>query len=77
MYPFILLCHPKDMMGAQIANRLRFFFPHVQVIGYYPSYAKKMLARKGYDVGWQEGDDSILQQGTVDYIGFSYYVYGS
>lgn len=33
-----------------------------------------MLARKGYDVGWQEGDDSILQQGTVDYIGFSYYM---
>ncbi len=52
----------------------RFFFPDVQVRGYYPSYAKKMLARKGYDVGWQEGDDSILQQGTVDYIGFSYYM---
>ncbi|SUL31247.1 6-phospho-beta-glucosidase [Staphylococcus aureus] len=51
------------MMEAQIANRLRFFFPDVQVRGYYPSYAKKMLARKGYDVGWQEGDDSILQQG--------------
>lgn len=72
IYPYS--CHPKDMMEAQIANRLRFFFPDVQVRGYYPSYAKKMLARKGYDVGWQEGDDSILQQGTVDYIGFSYYM---
>lgn len=72
IYPYS--CHPKDMMEAQIANRLRFFFPDVQVRGYYPSYAKKMLARKGYDFGWQEGDDSILQQGTVDYIGFSYYM---
>ncbi len=53
IYPYS--CHPKDMMEAQIANRLRFFFPDVQVRGYYPSYAKKMLARKGYDVGWQEG----------------------
>ncbi|PAI47323.1 hypothetical protein APW67_07350, partial [Staphylococcus aureus] len=48
IYPYS--CHPKDMMEAQIANRLRFFFPDVQVRGYYPSYAKKMLARKGYDV---------------------------
>ena len=64
------------MMEAQIANRLRFFFPDVQVRGYYQAMLK-MLARKGYDFGWQEGDDSILQQGTVDYIGFRLlHVYG-
>ena len=34
----------------------------------------KMFARKGYDIGWQEGDAEILQDGTVDYIGFSYYM---
>ncbi|EML0773780.1 6-phospho-beta-glucosidase [Staphylococcus argenteus] len=72
IYPYS--CHPKDMMEAQIANRLRFFFPDVQVRGYYPAYAKKMFARKGYDIGWQEGDAEILQDGTVDYIGFSYYM---
>ncbi|MDN8685752.1 family 1 glycosylhydrolase, partial [Staphylococcus aureus] len=33
IYPYS--CHPKDMMEAQIANRLRFFFPDVQVRGYY------------------------------------------
>lgn len=53
IYPYS--CHPKDMMEAQIANRLRFFFPDVQVRGYYPSYAKKMLARKGYDVDGKKG----------------------
>lgn len=72
IYPYS--CHPKDMMQAQIANRLRYFFPDVQVRGDYPSYAKKMFERKGNHIGWQDGDDEILREGTVDYIGFSYYM---
>ncbi|EHJ09148.1 6-phospho-beta-glucosidase [Staphylococcus simiae] len=72
IYPYS--CNPQDIMEAQIANRLRFFFPDVQVRGYYPGYAKKMLAQKGYDIGYLDGDDAILRQGTVDYIGFSYYM---
>ena len=72
IYPYS--SNPEDMMEAVKANRLRFFFPDVQVRGYYPSYANKMFARKGYDIGWQDGDEQILNQGTVDYIGFSYYM---
>lgn len=72
IYPYS--SNPEDMMESVKANRLRFFFPDVQVRGYYPSYAKKMLARKGYDIGWQDGDEQILNEGTVDYIGFSYYM---
>ncbi|MBO1199424.1 6-phospho-beta-glucosidase [Staphylococcus simiae] len=72
IYPYS--CNPQDIMEAQIANRLRFFFPDVQVRGYYPGYAKKMLEQKGYDIGYIDGDDAILRQGTVDYIGFSYYM---
>ena len=72
IYPYS--SNPEDMMESVKANRLRFFFPDVQVRGYYPSYANKMLARKGYDIGWQDGDEQILTEGTVDYIGFSYYM---
>jgi 6-phospho-beta-glucosidase len=67
-------CNPEDMMEAVKANRLRFFFPDVQVRGYYPGYANKMFETKGYDIGWVTGDDQILQEGTVDYLGFSYYM---
>ncbi|POY93614.1 6-phospho-beta-glucosidase [Staphylococcus pseudintermedius] len=72
IYPYS--CHTKDMMKAQIKNRLRYFFPDVQVRGYYPSYAKKMFEQKGYHIGWQDGDEEILREGVVDYIGFSYYM---
>ena len=30
--------------------------------------------RKRLRYKWQEGDDEILKNGTVDYIGFSYYM---
>ena len=54
--------------------RERFFFLDVHVRGHYPRYALKEFERKGYDIGMQEGDEDILKQGTVDYIGFSYYM---
>lgn len=72
IYPYS--CNTEDMMEFVKANRLRFFFPDVQVRGYYPGYANKMFKQKGYNIGWQEGDEQILKEGTVDYIGFSYYM---
>lgn len=72
IYPYS--CHPKDMMEAEINNRLRFFFPDVQVRGHYPNYAQKMFEHKQYHIGILEGDEEILAEGTVDFIGFSYYM---
>lgn len=72
VYPFS--CDPEDVMAAQVANRERFFFADVHVRGHYPAYALKEIEREGYDVGWQPGDEEILAAGTVDYIGFSYYM---
>ncbi len=71
-YPFS--CDPADVVAAQIANRERFFFGDVHVRGHYPHYVLKEIERGGYDIGWQDGDDEILAAGTVDYVGFSYYM---
>ncbi|PTH57771.1 6-phospho-beta-glucosidase [Staphylococcus agnetis] len=72
IYPYS--CHPKDIMEAEIQNRSRFFFPDVQVRGFYPNYIKKMLAHKHIHIDWDEKDEEILALGTVDFIGFSYYM---
>lgn len=72
IYPYS--CHPEDIMEAEISNRQRFFFPDVQVRGYYPNYAKKMFEQKQLNIGIRDGDEAILAQGTVDFIGFSYYM---
>ena len=72
IYPYS--CNPDDIMAAEEAMRQRYFFADVHCRGHYPSYALKEFERKGYDIGMEEGDAEILAKGTVDYIGFSYYM---
>lgn len=72
IYP--LNSNPENVMFAEESMRLRYFFPDVQVRGYYPNYALKKFEREGFDIPFLEGDDEILARGTVDYIGFSYYM---
>ncbi|MHC9537166.1 6-phospho-beta-glucosidase [Dellaglioa sp. BT-FLS60] len=72
IYPYS--CDPEDIMAAEEAMHQRFFFPDVHVRGEYPRYALKEFERHHYDVGIQEGDMEILKKGTVDYLGFSYYM---
>lgn len=72
IYPFS--CNPEDVMAAQEAMRLRYFFPDVHVRGYYPGYALREFECDGIDVGMVDGDAEILLAGKVDYIGISYYM---
>lgn len=72
IYPYS--SNPDDVMLAEETMRQRFFFPDVQVRGYYPSYALKEFEREGYQIHFEDGDEEILKNGTVDYLGFSYYM---
>lgn len=71
-YPYS--CNPKDILKAQNCNKQQLFFTDVQVRGYYPHYIRKEWERKGYLFDMTEDDLDILKKGTVDYIGFSYYL---
>ena len=66
--------NPKDVMLAEESMRLRYFFPDVQVRGYYPRYALYEFEREGLNIEMLEEDAAVLQAGTVDYLGFSYYM---
>lgn len=72
LYPYS--CHPDDVMYAQEAMRERFLFSDVHVRGAYPSYIRKEWQRKGYQIVMEPGDEQILREGCVDYIGLSYYM---
>ncbi|UQZ75965.1 6-phospho-beta-glucosidase [Niallia circulans] len=72
IYPFS--SNPEDVMLAEEEMRQRYFFPDVQVRGYYPSYALKEFEREGYSITMEPKDAEILRNGTVDYLGFSYYM---
>lgn len=72
LYPYS--CNPEDVMYAQEAMHDRFLFGDVHVRGAYPSYALKEWERKGYHIAMEPEDEQILKEGTVDYVGFSYYM---
>lgn len=69
-------CHPNDVMEALIFNHEKEFYCDVQCRGSYPAYKLKEFERNGVTIAMEEDDLAIIKAGTVDYIGFSYYMSG-
>ncbi len=72
IYPYS--CDPDDILMAQVGMQRRFWFGDVQVRGHYPTYIRTYFRRKGWKLDITEQDKKDLAAGTVDYIGFSYYM---
>lgn len=72
IYPYS--CSPSDMMAATVAMQRRYWFTDVHCKGYYPSYLKAYFDRKQFNLDITTEDEVQLTKGTVDYIGFSYYM---
>lgn len=71
-YPYS--CNPDDIMTATECMHERFHFMDVHVRGHYPAYSLKEWERNGYQIKMEPEDEKVLAEGTVDYIGFSYYM---
>lgn len=67
-------CKPEDMMAAQVAMQRRYWFADVHVRGHYPNYLKTYFDRKVFKLDITDEDITVLANGCVDYIGFSYYM---
>ncbi len=66
-------CSPDDALLAQRVGQRRYWFSDVHVHGEYPAEVEAYLNQKGYRPDITEEDRQILREGTVDYVGFSYY----
>ncbi|HIU14460.1 MAG TPA: family 1 glycosylhydrolase [Candidatus Fimiplasma intestinipullorum] len=67
-------CNPADVQAEiDFARGFKMLWVDVQCRGYYPSYKVKEYERNGITIHKEPGDDEDLKNGTVDYIGFSYY----
>lgn len=66
-------CHPLDVVAADDFQRDMFAFADVQITGKLGPYLKQMMVHHGVTLETMPGDDEVLQAGTVDFIGFSYY----
>ncbi len=67
-------CNPDDVLLAMEEDRKNLFFTDVHARGRYPSYVKMDWERKGYVFDITPEDLAAMEQGCVDFIGFSYYL---
>lgn len=71
-YPYS--CKPEDMMASiKVMNR-RFFYSDVHARGELPTYILKYWQEKQFKIEYSPAELAALKAGTVDYIGFSYYM---
>lgn len=65
--------NPEDVLLAQRVDQRRNWFSDVQVWGYYPAGIEAYITKKGFRPDITAEDRIVLSEGTVDYVGFSYY----
>ncbi|MDE1549700.1 6-phospho-beta-glucosidase [Jeotgalibaca caeni] len=75
VYPYS--SNPSDVMASVKAMNSRFFYNDIHARGEIPAYALKDWERRGYNIEYSEEELQALKEGTVDYIGFSYYMSGA
>lgn len=66
-------CNPADQLLSMQEMDRHWYFTDVSARGAYSRKALAYLAHEGITLPWQVGDDAILREGCVDFIGFSYY----
>ena len=67
-------CKPADIVAAQLLMKKQYYMADVHCRGEYPAFLLKDWEKNGYTVSIREEDRAILRNGTVDFIGFSYYM---
>lgn len=72
VYPYS--CNPADILATRKAQINFDFFTDVQAKGEYPKTKLKEYKRNGIELNLTEEEKTILKQGVVDFITFSYYM---
>ncbi|MFU2205703.1 glycoside hydrolase family 1 protein [Streptococcus pluranimalium] len=67
-------CHPDDIMQSITKDHENLFYADVQIRGKYPSYMNRFFKQNNINVVFEDGDEDILSQYTVDFMSFSYYM---
>lgn len=67
-------CKPADALLAMDAMHSTLFFTDVQCRGAYPSYARALFERRGWELDITAEDLAALKAGRCDYVGLTYYL---
>ena len=75
LYPqtYAATCAPEDQIARHDKMRFTYYYGDVQVRGRYTNTCRDLWKKYNACPAMEPGDEEILKNGTVDYIGFSYY----
>lgn len=66
-------CKPEDMLFNQLKNQMQYFFPDVQIRGFYPPYAFRYFEDNQIRLRFEPEDEALLLENTMDFLSTSYY----
>lgn len=66
-------CKPEDVLFNTIKNQMQYFFSDVAMRGEYPRYAYRYFEENNVVLHFEDGDEELLKENTMDYLSFSYY----
>lgn len=66
-------CKPEDVWAWMDTKRRLFYYSDVMMRGYYPSFAHQQWERDNVKLIFDEEDERILREGTLDFYSFSHY----
>ncbi|MDQ0361426.1 glycoside hydrolase family 1 protein [Breznakia pachnodae] len=67
-------CNPLDVLQSVIDDQKNLFFTDVLARGYYPSYMNAFFKENNIHINYEDTDDELLRNNTIDYVSFSYYM---
>ena len=75
LYPqtYAATCAPEDQIARLEKMRFTYYYGDVHVRGYYTNTCEAVWRKYNVRPEMEPGDEEILRNGKVDYIGFSYY----
>ncbi len=65
---------PEDVFAARAEENKNFAFSDIHVRGEYPGPYKRFLADNDIHIKFEDGDEELLKNHTVDFLSFSYYM---
>ena len=71
-YP--MTSNPKDVLAVRELDNQNFLFSDIHVRGKYPRYIQRYFKENGIQIHFEDGDEELLANHTVDFLSFSYYM---
>ncbi|MET3634146.1 glycoside hydrolase family 1 protein [Streptococcus porcorum] len=74
MPAYAMTANPLDQLAVRDFNNQNYLFSDIHARGKYPNYIKRYFKENQIEIQFAPGDKALLEEHTVDFISFSYYM---